>query len=228
MAKTPSLLSRASAEFLGTLLFVFISAGSVIASSFFAIPAYNALLFVALATGLAFALAVSATINISGGHINPAVTIGILAARKIKARDALTYIISQIIGATAGAYLLFALFQNNFGSSVYWGTPTIAVFLSPAQAILIETILTFILVFIVFGTVIDSRAPKLGGMGIGLVVIINGMVGGYFTGAVMNPARWIGPALAAQYFTNWYVYWVGPILGSMIAALLYVKLVGLK
>ena len=84
-----------------------------------------------------------------------------------------------------------------------------------------ETILTFFLVFMVFTTAVDNRAPKIAGFGIGLVVFLDALVGGSLTGAAMNPARWAGPALASMYLTNWYVYIIGPVLGGILAALFY-------
>ncbi|MGI0081029.1 MAG: aquaporin, partial [Nitrososphaerales archaeon] len=107
-----------------------------------------------------------------------------------------------------------------------WGAPLIAK-ISVGQGIVLEAIMTFLLVFTVFGTAVDPRAPKVGGFAIGLIVAIDVLVGGPFTGAAMNPARAIGPEIAGAYltgsaaFTNWYVWWIGPIIGGIIAALLY-------
>ena len=229
MMKEASLGQKALVEAVGTFLLTFIGAGSIIATQYLSTPAqaYPGLLIVALAHGIVLAIAVSVAMNISGGHINPAVTIGMLVTKKISPRNAVAYIIAQVVGAVIAGYLLFGAFPSAAGNRVFWGTPT----LSPAtgqypatsvgQGILFEAIMTFILVFAIFGTAVDPRAPKIGGFGIGLAVAVDIMAGGPFTGAAMNPARAIGPAIASLDFANWYVYWIGPILGSIIAALIY-------
>ncbi len=159
--------------------------------------------------------------NISGGHINPAVTLGMLATKRISVQHAAAYIVFQLIGAIFAGYLLMGLFPKAMGTAVNWGAPGLGPQTSVAQGILFEAVLTFILVFAVFGTAVDSRAPKIGGFGVGLAIAIDIMAGGPYTGAAMNPARAIGPMVASLNFTNWYIYWIGPILGAVIAALLY-------
>jgi MIP family channel proteins len=206
---------KLTVEAIGTFILTFIGAGSIIATS------GNTLIVIALAHGIALAIAVSAAMNISGGHINPAVTLGMLATKRISVQHAVLYIIAQLIGAIIGGYLLMGVFPKALGTLVNWGAPGLSSQTSVAQGILFEAIMTFILVFAVFGTAVDARAPKIGGFGIGLAIAIDIMAGGPFTGAAMNPARAIGPMVAALNFTNWYVYWIGPILGSVIAALLY-------
>jgi MIP family channel proteins len=206
---------KVAVEAIGTFILTFIGAGSIIATG------GNTLIVIALAHGIALAIAVSAAMNISGGHINPAVTLGMLATRRISVQHAIIYIISQVVGATIAGYLLFGVFPNSLGKSVHWGAPGLGPQTSVPQGILFEAIMTFILVFAVFGTAVDPRAPKIGGFGIGLAIAIDIMAGGPFTGAAMNPARAIGPMIASLYFANWYVYWIGPIAGGVIAALLY-------
>jgi len=83
-------------------------------------------------------------------------------------------------------------------------------------------VLTLVLVFAVFGTAVDRRAPRLGGMAIGLAVAADVLMGGPLTGAAMNPARWFGPALASGHWDNWYVWWVGPLIGAIVAAVIAV------
>jgi len=205
---------KATVEAIGAFILTFIGAGSIIATQ------GATLIVIAFAHGIALAIAVSAAMNISGGHINPAVTLGMLATRRISVQHATVYIISQVAGAIIAGYLLFAVFPTNLGKAVNWGAPSVSQISIP-QAILFEALMTFILVFAVFGTAVDSRAPKIGGFGIGLAIAIDIMAGGPFTGAAMNPARAIGPMVAALNFTDWYVYWIGPIAGGVIAALLY-------
>jgi len=206
---------KVTVEAIGTFILTFIGAGSIIATQ------GNTLIVIALAHGIALAIAVSAAMNISGGHINPAVTLGMLATKRISVQHAAVYIVFQLIGAIFAGYLLMAVFPKTLGTAVNWGAPGLGPQTSVAQGILFEAVMTFILVFAVFGTAVDSRAPKIGGFGVGLAIAIDIMAGGPFTGAAMNPARAIGPMVASLNFTNWYIYWIGPILGAVIAALLY-------
>jgi len=215
MMAEASLGQKSLVEALGTFVLTFIGAGSIIATQ------GNTLIVIALAHGIALAIAVTAAMNISGGHINPAVTLGMLATRKITVRHAAVYIVAQVAGAIIAGYLLMALYPTAMGNAVHWGTPGLGPDTSVAQGILFEAVMAFILVFAVFGTAVDPRHPKVGGFGVGLAIAIDIMAGGPYTGAAMNPARAIGPAIASLDFTNWYVYWIGPILGAVIAALLY-------
>jgi MIP family channel proteins len=225
MTKVASLKSKLVAEFIGTVFFVFLATGSVVSAAYLKIPSYLVIPFVAATIGLALALAVSATMGISGGHLNPAVTVGLLVAKKISKIDASLYIIVQILGAIIGASLLFVLFPASVGNAVYWGATTLGSGVGILQAIAVEAILTFFLVLAVFGTAVDERAPKIGGFGIGLTVALDIMVGGAVSGASMNPARSIGPAIVSMHFAAWYVYFIGPILGAIIAALIYNELI---
>ncbi len=221
MATTPpSLGQKALVEGVGAFILTFIGAGSIIATQ------GSQLIVIALAHGIALAIAVSAAMNISGGHINPAVTIGMLVTKRISLPHSIVYIISQLIGATIGGALLYGTLPTDLGKQVIWGIPQL-VSTTQAQGIFLEAVMTFILLFAVFGTAVDSRAPKIGGFGIGLAIAIDIMMGGPFTGAAMNPSRAIGPLIAAfatgTVPTNypWYVWWIGPILGAVVASLIY-------
>jgi len=225
LERAPSMKSRLTAEFVGTLFFVFIAAGSVVSAAYLGIPAALTIPFVAVGIGLALALAVSATMGVSGGHLNPAVTIGLFVANKIKGKEAILYIIAQVLGATVGAALLFVLFPVSVGNAVYWGTTTLGNGVTILQGIAVEAILTFFLLLAVFGTAVDERAPKIGGFGIGLTVMLDILVGGAISGGAMNPARAIGPAIVSMHFAAWYVYWIGPIIGGVVAALVYKELI---
>ncbi len=216
-----NLNKRLVAEFFGTAFFVFLGAGSVVAASAFALPGYFAILVIAIANGFGLALAVSATMGVSGGFLNPAVTIGALVANKIKGREAVAYIIAEVVGAALGAALLIGFFPAAVGQAVSWGAPSVMGSIGVIQAIFIEAVMTFFLVFAVFGTAMDKNAPKIGGFGIGLTLFVCVLIGGPLTGAAMNPARALGPALVALNFANWYVYWIGPILGGIVAAYIY-------
>ncbi|MDE1810488.1 MAG: aquaporin [Candidatus Micrarchaeota archaeon] len=224
MAKNPTIGQKAMVEAFGAFLLTFIGAGAVIATYSLS-PAYPALLIIAVANGVALALAVTVAMNISGGHINPAVTIGALVTGKISKPDAVVYIASQIVGALVAGLFLLALYPAAAGASVHYGTPALGQSTGVLQGILFEAVATFLLVFVVFGTAIDRRAVKVGGFAIGLTVMVDVLAIGPFTGAAMNPARAIGPTIASMFFTNWYVYWIGPILGGVVAALLYKYLI---
>ena len=215
----PSLLRRSIAEALGTFALVFIGVGSVAAKYY---PDANYGLYgIATAHALALAIMITATMAISGGHINPAVTIGLLVARRTTGRTAVAYIIAQLIGAVLGALAVKAIFPIGVTRPIALGTPAIASNIQIGQAIGLEAILTFFLVSAVFGTCVNSEAPKVGGFAVGLVVWFDTLVGGPLTGAAMNPARAFGPALVAGQWVAHAVYWVGPILGGILAALLW-------
>jgi MIP family channel proteins len=207
------------AELVGTFIFVFIGAGSIIMDKF--VPGTFGLLGVALAHGLALSIVITIFGAASGGHINPAVTIGFIATRRIVRFVGILYILAQLVGATLAGFMLQAIFPQDTWQAAQLGTPALGHGTSPGTAILLETILTFFLLLAVFGTAVDERAPKIGGFGIGLTVLVDILVGGLLTGAAMNPARAFGPALAGGFWDNNFVYWIGPIIGAVLAALFY-------
>jgi len=216
---TQSVPRRLAAELVGTFIFVFVGAGGVITSTHFA-PNMG-LLIAALANGLGLAIAVSLTMGVSGGHLNPAVTLGMLVTSRIRAAEAVGYIVAQVVGATLAAYTLVLLVPQSIGSAANYGAPSLGSGVGVGVGIAFEAVMTFVLLSAVFGTAVDPRAPKIGGFGIGLAVFLDVLTGGPFTGAMMNPARAIGPEIAAHYFSAWYVYWIGPIIGGIVGALVY-------
>jgi MIP family channel proteins len=207
------------AELVGTFFFFFIGFGSILATAKSA-PELG-LLIAGLAHGLALALAVSALGHISGGHFNPAVTISMMVTRNISVVLGLLYIVAQILG---GILSLLAL-KLVVPASAYpagLGTPKPTDGVGYLQAIIFEAILTFFLVLVIFGTAVDNRAAKVGGFGIGLTVFIDILVGGPFTGAQMNPAHAFSAALVnGPLDADNLIYWIGPIIGGVLAALLY-------
>ena len=216
------LVRRAIAEALGTFGLVFIGCGVVVAT---ALPNSGVdLLGVALAHALVLSVMVTATMNISGGHINPAVTIGLLVGRRITPRDAGVYVIAQLSGAVVGAWLAGALLPATAVAATSLGTPALGHGIGFSSAVGIEAVLTFFLVFAVYGTAVAPSAPKVGGFGIGLVLLFDILVGGPLTGAAMNPARAFGPALMTGEFLSHAVYWIGPLLGGAVAGLLWDRL----
>jgi MIP family channel proteins len=210
-------LRVSASELIGTFVLVFIGVGAVngsLAASF-----GGGQLAVAVAFGAAVAVVVAATGHISGAHINPAVTVGLLAAGKLKPADAAVYGVSQLIGAVLGALACEALLGKGASAA---GTPTVNMArLTLFQGMLLEAVLTFILVLVIFGTAVDMRAQKMPALFIGATVAADILVGGPFTGASMNPARSFGPALIGGKWDHHWVYWVGPLLGGAVAGLLY-------
>jgi len=208
---------KAVAEFVGTFTLIFIGAGAIITSG------GNDLLLIALAHGLAIGVMVSALAHVSGAHFNPAVTLGALAGRQISLRLAAVYWGSQLLGGVAGALTLLGIFPASVWRPSQLGTPALGTGVTVLSAILVEAVLTFFLAFVVYGTGIDPKGSfsAVGGFAIGLTIAVDIMMGGPLTGAAMNPARWFGPAVVAQLFDNWYVYWIGPFLGAVVAGLLY-------
>jgi MIP family channel proteins len=217
-----NLAKQCAAEFIGTFALIFVGIGAIANNSS---PAAGVgLLGVALAHGLTIAVMVSATGAISGGQLNPAVTFGLLVGGQMDVKKSVAYWVSQLAGATAAAYLCSMLIGM---SKVANGTPDLgtnaagSAIVSMKQAIVIEAVLTFFLVFVVYGSAVDVRAPKLGGLAIGLTVALDILFGGPLTGAAMNPARTFGPALASSHWNNHVVYWIGPLIGGALAGLIY-------
>ncbi|HSM37776.1 MAG TPA: aquaporin [Candidatus Limnocylindrales bacterium] len=208
------------AEAVGTFLFFFVGAGSV-ALTAQAAGGGPGLVGVALAHGLALAVLVSAFGAVSGGHFNPAVTVAVRLAGRIEWSNAAMYVVAQLLGALAAGLALRAVLPEPLWSATNIGTPALGSGIGVGAGIAIEAVLTLLLVLTVFGTAIDMRAPKIGGLAIGLAVAADIMMGGPLTGAAMNPARWFGPAVASGAYADWYVWWIGPLIGAIVAAVLY-------
>jgi len=206
-----------SAEFVGTFALVFVGGGAIVAMRD---AGAAGLVAVALAHGLILALMVTATMRISG-HLNPAVTLGFLAVRRIEPMMAGLYIVAQILGATLAAFALKALVPADQFTAVHGTIQEIAVGTSWGQALVLEAIATFFLTFVIFGTAVDPRAPRVGGFAIGLTIAADILAIGPLTGASMNPARSFGPAFVSSSYVGQSVYWFGPIIGSILAAVLY-------
>jgi MIP family channel proteins len=206
------------AEAIGTCLFFIVGAGSIVLGTF--APPGPGLLGVALAHGLILAVMVSSLGAISGGHFNPAVTFALWIGGKIDPTKAVLYVIAQLIGAAAAGVALRLVFPDAWQATNI-GVPALATGVSPLTGIALEAVMTVVLVLAVYGTAVDARGPKLGGLVIGLAVAADILVGGPVTGAAMNPARWFGPALASGAFDNAFVWIVGPLLGAALAAIGY-------
>jgi len=206
------------AEALGAFTLVFAGAGAIILASG---NANIGLVEIALAHGLAIALMASALGAVSGGHFNPAVTAGFWVTRRIGTPLAVGYVLAQLAGGILASLLHVLLFPEGLREAAELGAPMLGPGIGFGTAVGIEIILTFFLVIVIFGTAVDSRAPKLGGIAIGLTITMDILAGGPLTGAVMNPARALGPALLSGQWDNQLVWWIGPAIGGVLAALLY-------
>ncbi len=216
-----SIWQQSLAEFFGTLLFVFVAAGAAIVAG----GTGGGFFGVAVAQGLALAIVITSIAHISGGHVNPAVTIGIWVAGKIETSRAVIYIVVQLLGAAAGAALLREAIPQAIWKPASLGATLVnhSAGITDGRAVLLEAVMTFFLVFTVFATAVDDRGAfkSVGGFAIGLVVAADLLVGAVFTGGSMNVARSFGPALLAGKWTDFWVYIAGPVSGGIIAAAVY-------
>jgi len=207
-----SVFRRSVAEMVGTFTLIFIGGGA-------GIEAGHDIVAVALANGLAIAIMVSNLGHISGGLFNPAITLGFLATRRLTPRLAAAYVAAQLVGAVfAAAILRFLVHKPAFDGAV----PT-ASGIGAGRGMLVEIVLTFFLVGAVFATAVDPRGAfkSIAGMAIGLTITMDVFFGGPLTGAAMNPARAFGPELVGNIWSQGWIYWIGPAIGALIAALGY-------
>ena len=205
---------RAAAEFVGTFALIFLGAGAILAGA--------DLVGVALAHGLAIAIMVSAVGHISGGHFNPAVTFGFLVTRRMAPALAGVYWAAQLLGATFAAVLLRWVSPQ----PADLGTPVPGVGVGSFDGLVIEAILTFLLVWVIFATAADPRGTfaSIAGLAIGLTITADILMGGPLTGAAMNPARAFGPELISGTWDDAWIYYLGPLAGGALAALAYDRL----
>jgi MIP family channel proteins len=213
---------RYFAEFFGTFALVLFSVGAICADQFIRNTTQTGLglLGISLAYGLTFGAMVMAVGRVSGGHLNPAITIGHWVTHRLGTMDTVMYWIAQLGGAILAAYLLRYVIPEETWRAVALGTPELAGGVTRLPGMLIEGVMTFFLVFVMFATGIDEHGiprPAAGFAG-GLIVTVASFLGAPFTGGAMNPARAIGPAVAANHWSNHAVYWIGPLAGGVIAA----------
>jgi MIP family channel proteins len=206
---------RGAAEFIGTFALIFIGAGSI---SF-----ARTLTDIALAHGLTIAVFVSALGFISGGHFNPAITFGFFITRRITTTLAVFYWVVQFSAAALAALVLKLVLPNALETQSSLGAPALGGGIGPSAGVVVEAILTFFLVFVVFATAVDPRGAfkQIAGLAIGFTITLDILMGGVLTGAAMNPARAFGPQLVGDHWKNAWVWYVGPLAGGVIAAALY-------
>jgi MIP family channel proteins len=215
----PTLSRRFVVEMIGTFALVFFGCASVITNAY---PGTSVgLVGVALAHAVALAIGVSFAMPISGGHLNPAVTLGLMSVGKVDVRTGAVHLAAQVVAALLAALSLQAFFPEAIAGVVAYGTPQLSLNVSLAQGIGLEALMTFFLMSAVFGTVVSADAPRIGGFGVGLTLVFLILGGGPLTGAAMNPARALGPAIAAGTWTGQAVYWIGPILGAVAASVVW-------
>jgi len=216
------------AEFIGTFAFVFIGAGAAaVVGDGVGLPGIAAIAFAHGLTIMVFAFAYG---SVSGGHMNPAVNVGVLAAGAMGVRDAIGYIVAQLVGGIAGALLLGAVLG---GTATGLGMPQLAhnlalgattVTITPEAGFVIEAVLAFFLVTAVLSTAVAGRAGNLAPLAIGMTLTLNIIMGGALTGAAFNPARALGPMVATGNYRDAWLYMTAPLVGAGIAAFVHLGL----
>jgi aquaporin TIP len=210
------------AEAFGTFYLCFAGIAAIICTAP-PIGAGGGLVAIALAHGLALSIAVNNFGGISGAHFNPAVTLAMLATKRIRPALAGLYVVAQLLGASIAALTCRELFPPDAVNAVMLGIPLPAAWAGTGTVFCMELVLTFLLVTSIFGTAVDERGKtvKIGGFAIGLTVAFDILAGGPVSGASMNPARSFGPALVSGHWQWHWLYWVAPIAGGVAAAIFY-------
>lgn len=224
------------AEFIGTCVLVTCGCGSAVAANTLlaqtgaGVPLAYSTLLIAFAFGLSIVAMAYSIGNISGCHINPAVSIAMLTAGKMSAKDFCGYIIAQVLGAIAGSALLTWFFGSNaaLGQNGYGAASALSI--SAGQAFGVETVLTFIFVLAILGVTSKGEFTSTTGLVIGLSLTLVHILGIPFTGTSVNPARSLGPALLAggEALSQVWVFLLAPLVGGVLAALVYQALSGTK
>jgi aquaporin TIP len=224
---------RGFAEFVGTFTLIFAGAGATLTFTKLFSAAYAqgasdtanglALVGIAFANGLAIAVMVSAVGHISGGHFNPAITFGFFLTRRLAPLLTLVYWTAQFSAAALAALLLRWLYPERVRNLAHLGAPGLGGGVSQWQGLVIELVLTFFLVWVVFATAADPGGTfkAIAGLAIGLTITMDVLMGGPLTGAAMNPARAFGPELVQNDWTNAWIWYAGPVAGGALAAILY-------
>jgi MIP family channel proteins len=201
------------AEFIGTFFLVFAGTGAIVVDS---ISHEVTHVGVSIVFGLVIAVLIYALGHVSGAHFNPAVTVGFWALGEFPAKRVPWYVAMQLLGAIAASALLLVMFGKTGGLGVT--LPQAA----EATSLILETAMTFLLVFVIFGSAVHGKAVKsFAGIAIGGTIALDALFGGPISGASMNPARSLGPALVSGTWTNQWIYVLGPLIGAVLAVAAY-------
>ncbi len=198
-------------EFIGTFALIFVGAGAVAID-------VGGLAGAAFAHGFVVVAFIYAYGHISGTHINPAVTLALLIAGEIEFAAALGYWVVQFIGGILGALLLNLILPDPGDL----GVTILSESVTPVQGLVVEIVLTFFLVNTIFNTAVNGKAGDFAGLAIGLSLIACIFMGGPLTRASLNPARTLGPAIVSGNYADIWLYFVGPFIGALLAAFLYI------
>lgn len=224
-----NMAAAGAAELVGTAILVFAGTGVATAASLdkaVAGPAYNSLA-IPLAFGVALLAVVAGIGHVSGAHVNPAVTLGLAATRKFPWRYVPAYVIAQLVGAVLGAFGTWATFGDAGRTQAALAATAPAAGVGPVQALAVEAIVTFVLVFTVIAVATDPRvADAVAPIAVGAALTVGVFVAGPVTGGAVNPVRALGPMLVAGQFGSWWVYLVGPVVGGVVAAVAYDRFIG--
>src|SRR6201999_3382890 len=197
--------------------------GAICADQFLHASAGPNLLLIAAAQGLIIAVMYSALAHVSGGHFNPAITIGFWVTKRSSTVEVALYWVAQLVGAILAAFLLKTVLPEDAWHAATLGTPELVRDFPRLSAMVLEALATFFLVFVFFATTVDeaSSARPFAGFAIGLTATLGIAAISPFTGGALNPARALGPAMAASHWANAGVFWIGPLAGGFLAGLLY-------
>lgn len=220
LAEPPLPLERAAAaELLGSFTIVLFGAGSVVVAG----SVGGGLVGVALATGFAFSAALAATMPLSAGGLNPALTVAFWVAGRLSTPRTMVYAAAQVVGAVlAGVVLRLGVPQPSWSPAAL-GAPLLAEGVGVGRGVLIEAVATFVLTMVAFALFVDDRVRSAGtgALALGLLLAAATLFAWPLTGAALNPARAIGPEIAGGTWSDWWIYWIGPGAGAVIGAVVY-------
>jgi MIP family channel proteins len=214
------------AELIGTFFLCFAGIAAILGATQ-AVGSNIGLVGIALAHGLALSVAIATFGGVSGAHFNPAVTIALLATGRVAPPTALIYIVAQLAGATTAALICSGVFPDAAVAQANLGIPLPGPWVTTSTLLLVEFVLTFLLVTAIFGMAVDPRGQevKIGSFAVGMTVAFEILAAGPVTGASMNPARSFGPALVQGFWQWHWAYWVAPIAGAVVAAIVYDRVI---
>ena len=214
------------AELIGTFFLCFAGIAAILGGTQ-AVGSNIGLVGIALAHGLALSVAIATFGGVSGAHFNPAVTIALLATGRVAAPTALIYNVAQLAGATTAALICSGVFPDAAVAQANLGIPLPGPWVTTSTLLLVEFVLTFLLVTAIFGMAVDPRGQevKIGSFAVGMTVAFEILAAGPVTGASMNPARSFGPALVQGFWQWHWAYWVAPIAGAVVAAIVYDRVI---